>query len=212
MARRSQTAGHAPRPSEPERHWWRKKWPSIGALLVVLGACTAVAAALAFQISSVLPSVGRDAQGEDPWTDPIGVEEAGPFQIAHIPDCANAPVVKIVLLDEETRPLWQVTGPAVPLRSFVVGVAPEGFTTDTPLRTGPPGEQLRLVVIRRLKGAAGIRYQASNLRKGRVVALPGLSRFTIDGFQTADVCGSTPGSGNDGSSSSTTPSTTLLGG
>lgn len=211
MARRGRTVGRRRVPREVERHWWRRKWPSIAALLVVLGACTAVVVALTFQISSVLPSVGRDAQGEDPWTDPIGMEEAGPFQVAHIPDCANAPVVKIVLWDEQTRPLWQVTGQAVALRSFVVGVTPKGFTVDTPLRERrPPGEQLRLVVIRRLKGAAGIRYQASNLRKGRVVALPGLTRFTIDGFQTADVCGSTPGSGKDGSSSTT--STTLLGG
>ena len=163
---------------------------------------------MASRISSVLPSVGRDSQGEDPWTDPVGVELADGVQIGRIPDCATAPVVKIVLWDERTRPLWEVSGPAIPLQAFFVGVTPNGFKVDTPLADIPAGQEVRLVVIRKDKGAVGLRYRATDLRAGRVVSQSTLSRFTPDGFQSADLCTTTPGGGKAGSSTSTS----LLGG
>ena len=41
-------------------------------------------------IGDVLPGVGKDKQGEDPWNDPVGVELVGGFQVVHIPDCAQS--------------------------------------------------------------------------------------------------------------------------
>lgn len=177
-------------------------------LAAVLTVFAVIGVVLAVRVSGVLPSVGKDLQGDDPWTDPIGLEQAGPFQVAHIPDCAVAPIAKIVLWDEDNRPLWEVSGPALPLRTFSVGATPKGFQVDTQYRKPRRGALLRLVVIRQLKGAAGIRYQEADLREGRVVALATLSRFTVEGFQTEDVCSSSAGGPTDGSASSTT----LLGG
>ena len=59
---------------------------------------------------------------------------------------------------------------------------------------------LRLVVFPQVGGTAGIRYQAAQLRVGRVVSGKPLSRYTVSGFQTAEVCGQE----SDGAGSSTT--------
>ena len=50
---------------------------------------------------------------------------------------------------------------------------------------------LRLVVFRKIGGAAGIRYLQGQLPTNRVVSGNPLSRYTISGFQTAKVCGDT---------------------
>lgn len=172
--------------------WWRRRGPSFAVFCVVLLAMVAIAVRTAISVSEALPQVGRDEQGDDPWSDPVGVEKVGSFQIAHVPDCAAGPVVRIALWDESSKPYWEVSGPPTPMTMFVIGVTPKGFTSVVPLRTPRPGASLRLVVIRRVKGAAGVRYTSSDLRPDRVVAMLPLSRFTIAGFQTADVCGKKP--------------------
>ena len=95
---------------------------------------------------------------------------------------------RMVLWDPESQPYWEVEGPATPLTSFLVGVAPEGFRTVTEFRDPPRGALLRLVAFRRDGGPVGIRYRATDLRPNRVVSGNPLTRFTIEGFQTAEVC------------------------
>lgn len=180
-------------------------------LAAILLVTAVVGGRLAYDVSDALPDVGRDAQGDDPWDDPIGIQKAGDFQLARVPDCASAPVVKISLWDEASRPYWQVSGPPLPMSTFVVGVTPAGFTEDVAYRKPKPGAVVRLVAIRRLMGAAGVRYRAADLRSTRVKAMLPLQRFTVEGFQTADVCGKVPGDAStDGST--TTTSTAGIGG
>jgi hypothetical protein len=159
--------------------------------VVVLAAIGGSVAYLARDVGKAIPEVGKDAQGDDPWNDPIGVELLNGFQIGHIPDCAAGPVVRIILMDPASRVYWQVSGPTVgvAMTTFVVGATPKGFQLDVPLRKPRSNAVLRLVVIRKVKGAAGVRYQASDLRKKRIAAMLPITRFTISGFQTADVCG-----------------------
>ena len=73
--------------------------------------------------------------------------------------------------------------------TLLIGVAPEGFTTLTPFSDPPPGEVLRLVGIRRDGGPVGVRFRVADLRTGRVVSGNPLVPFTVEGFQTAEVCG-----------------------
>ena len=48
------------------------------------------------RVSGALSDVGRDADGTDPWTDPIGLEPVkGGFLVGRIPDCAAAPITRI---------------------------------------------------------------------------------------------------------------------
>lgn len=157
--------------------------------VVILVVMAALAAHAALDVSQALPQVGKDAQGDDPWNDPVGIEKAGVFQVAHIPDCAAGPVVRIALWDEASNAYWEVAGPPTPLTSFVIGVTPKGFRVVVPFKAPRSGALLRLVVIRSVKGAAGVRYSSSDLRTGRVVAMLPLSHFTVAGFQSADVCG-----------------------
>jgi hypothetical protein len=181
--------------SEPRKkaakpaHWWRRRGWSMLVLLLLLGGIVAVGARMALRVSDALPEVGKDARGDDPWNDPIGVERVGAFAVAHIPDCAAGPVVRIALWNEQSGSYWEVSGPPTPITSFVVGVTPEGFKEETPFHSPPRNAILRLVVFRSVKGPAGVRYEVSDLRKARVVSMLPLSRFTIEGFQTADVCG-----------------------
>lgn len=170
-------------------HWWGRRWPSIAVLAVLLAVTGAVTVGLAGRAAEVLPEVGKDQLGEDNWTDPLGVHLAADFQVARVPDCAAGAFTRLVLWNPESEPYWEVEGPPTPLTSFLVGVAPEGFTTVTPYRDPPRGEVLRLVAFRRDGGPVGIRYQATDLRPTRVVSGNPLSRFTIEGFQTARVCG-----------------------
>ncbi|MCU1352917.1 MAG: hypothetical protein JWM05_2126 [Acidimicrobiales bacterium] len=157
--------------------------------LAVIGLMGGTGAYLARDVGKALPDVGKDAQGDDPWTDPVGVELLSGFQVGHIPDCAAAPIVGIILMDPASRPYWQVTGPPSAMTTFVVGATPKGFKVVVPLKKPPRSAVLRLVVIRTVKGSAGVRYQTSDLRTKRVAAMLPISRFTIAGFQTADVCG-----------------------
>jgi hypothetical protein len=154
--------------------------------------------------TKVLPEVGKDRLGADNWTDPIGLELANGFHVGRVPDCAAGAFTRFVLWNADSEPYWEVVGPATPLNTFLVGVAPEGFTTLTPFEDPPRGEVLRLVAFRRDGGAVGIRYEASELREARVVSGNPLVPYTIDGFQDAEVCSSGSrsadgeGSGADG--------------
>jgi hypothetical protein len=157
-------------------------------LLAVLAVTGLVTVGLAGRAAEVLPEVGRDQLGEDNWTDPLGMHLAADFQVARVPDCAAGAFTRLALWSPASEPYWEVEGPPTPLTSFLVGVAPEGFTTVTPYQDPPPGEVLRLVAFRRDGGPVGIRYQATDLRPTRVVSGNPLVRFTIEGFQTARVC------------------------
>ena len=177
------------RAASREEHWWLRRGPSGLVLLVVLGLFGLAVVVLGGRVLEVLPSVGKDKAGEDPWTDPIGLESVRGFQVGHIPDCAAGAVSRIVLWDEDTNPYWSVSGPATPMTTFSVGATPEGFRLDTPYSKPPAGSTLRLVVFRRGRPPAGIRFERADLVENRVVAMDPLQRFTVSGFQDADVCG-----------------------
>jgi hypothetical protein len=144
------------------------------------------------QVTDVLPEVGRDRQGDDPWTEPVGIEKIGDFQVVRIPDCAAAPVVHIELWDEDSEPYWEVSGPATPMGSFAIGIPPEGWETRTAYRDPPADAVLRLVVVRRGKGPAGVRFQASDLREGFVASGDPILRWSLERFLAADLCGADP--------------------
>lgn len=175
--------------SSPQLPWWQRRLPSLLVFCLVLGAMGVASMILWRNVSEVLPDVGKDKQGEDPWTDPVGVEKVGQFQVVHIPDCAAAPVVRIELWDERSEPYWEVSGPATPMSSFAIGAVPEGFTVDTPYRRPPADAVLRLAVVRKVKGVAGVRFQTSDLRTGYVASGQPISRYLLEDFQTGSVCG-----------------------
>ena len=137
---------------------WQRRGPSLLVFVVVLAVMGLTAVALWSSITDVVPDVGKDKQGEDPWQDPVGIEKVGDFQVAHIPDCAAAPIVRIALWDEHSKPYWEVSGPAIPMASFAIGATPQGFEVDTPYTAPPPGAVLRLAVVRTVKGVAGVRF------------------------------------------------------
>ncbi len=190
-------------PAPPALHWWQRRGPSVLVLLLVLGGMGIFTLAAAARVADVLPDVPKDQLGDDTWDNPLGLEQAGAFQVAHIPDCAAGAITRIVLWDADSEPFWEITGPATPMTSFVVGVLPAGFTEVVPYRAPPSGTVLRLVAFPQLGGTAGIRYQAGQLRVGRVVSGKPLSRYTVSGFQTAEVCGQ-ESSGTGSSTTSTT--------
>jgi hypothetical protein len=193
------------RASEPDpAHWWGQRLPSVAILGLVLASTAVAILVMANTATKVLPEVGKDRLGADNWTDPIGLELANGFHVGRVPDCAAGAFTRFVLWNADSEPYWEVVGPATPLNTFLVGVAPEGFTTLTPFEDPPRGEVLRLVAFRRDGGAVGIRYEASELREARVVSGNPLVPYTIDGFQDAEVCSSGSrsadgeGSGADG--------------
>ena len=183
--------------------WWQRRWPSALVFCLVLGAMGIASLALWSNASDVLPAVGKDKQGDDPWNDPVGVEKVAGFQVVRIPDCAAAPVVRIALWDEESEPYWEVSGPPTPMASFAIGATPEGFVEDQKFTAPPSDAVMRLVVFRKVKGVAGVRFQTSDLRTGYVASGLPINRYTVEEFQTGDVCGDEDA---DGSTTTTTPS------
>lgn len=175
-----------PRTSLP---WWQRRLPSVAVFAAVLAFTGLVTVAVGREVAEVLPGVGKDHLGDDTWEAPLGLHLGGGFQIARVPDCAAGGFTRMALWDEHSRPYWEVKGPPTPLTSFVVGVAPEGFEVVTAYRDPPPDALLRLVAWRKDGGPLGIRFRANDLVETRVVALTPLQRFTIQGFQTARVCG-----------------------
>src|SRR5690606_12497915 len=155
----------SPRPDDQPR-WWQRRGPSLLVFAGVLLFMGLASLALRSSIADVLPEIGKDEQGVDPWRDPGGIGPVGEDQPAGIPDCAAAPVVRIELWDEATEPYWEVSGPATPMGSFAVGVTPEGWEEETPYSAPPADAVLRLMVVRKVKGVAGVRYQTSDLRTG----------------------------------------------
>ena len=192
-------------PSEPRRRlrWWQRKWPSLLVFCLVLGAMVGITAILWSSVATVLPDVGKDKQGEDPWTDPVGVEKVGRFQVVHIPDCAAAPVVRIALWNEQSKAYWEIAGPATPMASFAIGATPNGWTVVTPYHAPPDKAVLRLAVVRRVKGVAGVRFKKSDLRTDYVASGQPISRYLVDDFQTGSVCGD-QGKHSKGSTTSST--------
>ena len=190
--------------STPRPSWWHRRWPSalvFGAILLVMAVASLT---LWGDVKDVLSDVGKDKQGEDPWNDPVGVEKVGVFQVVHIPDCAAAPVVRIALWDEESKPYWEVAGPATPMESFAIGATPEGFEEVHPFTKPPADAVLRLVVFRKVKGVAGVRFQNTDLRTGYVASGTPISRYEVDKFQVGSVCGDEGESGEEGDTGSTT--------
>lgn len=196
-----------PMPQHRRLPWWQRKGPSGLVFAIVILVLLAATATAFTDVADVLPDVGKDQQGEDPWVDRLGVEKVGIFQIAHIPDCAAAPVVRIELWDEESNPYWQVKGPPTPMATFAVGATPEGWEVVEPYREPPPDAILRLVVVRSVKGVAGVRYQVEDLRTGLVVLGVPPSAFELEDFQTGEFCDA---GADDGSTTTTT--TTVAGG
>jgi len=194
-------------PPTPRPPWWQRRVPSTLVFCLVLGVMALAAVALWSDVGDVLPDVGKDQQGEDPWNDPVGVEKVAGFQVVRIPDCAAAPVVRIGLWDEASKPYWEVSGPPTPMASFAIGATPEGFTEDKAFTKPPNDAVLRLVVFRKVKGVAGVRYQESDLRTGYVASGLPISRYGVEDFQTGDVCGD-EGEGECDGSTTTSPSTT----
>ena len=139
--------------------------------------------------SNVLAEVPKDRLGTDPWVATLGIEKADPFQIAHIPECAAGSVTRIALWDEDSESYWEVAGPPTPMATFVIGATPTGFTEVVPYEQPPAGAMLRLVAFLRVGEPVGLRYQEVDLVDERVVATPSLSRFSRDGFVSAEVCG-----------------------
>lgn len=175
-----------------EPSWWQRRWVSLASLGAVIAVAAVAALIYGQQVTEVLGEVGKDHLGDDPWEDPLGVELNSGYEIGHIPDCAAAPVTRIVLWDSESNPYWEVAGPPTPLQSFFVGAAPGGFEEIVSYEEPPPGEVLRLVVFRRTGEVAGMRYQRADLRDERVMSGRPLRSFTREGFQTASVCGEAP--------------------
>jgi hypothetical protein len=200
-----------PEPSSPPRPpWWHRRWPSalvFGGVLLVMAVASV---SLWSDLGDVLPDIGKDKQGEDPWNDPIGVEKVGGFQVAHIPDCAAAPVVRIALWNEASEPYWEVSGPATPMESFAIGATPEGFTEDQAYTKPPAGAVLRLVVFRKVKGVAGVRFQESDLRSGYVASGLPLSRYEVADFKVGELCGDEEGDDADGSTTTADPGATTV--
>ena len=196
-----------PRTSSAHRpSWWHRRWPSAIVFALVIGVMAGASIAIWSDVSSILPDVGKDKQGEDPWNDPVGIEKVGVFQVVHIPDCAAAPVVRIGLWDEQSNPYWEVSGPATPMESFAIGATPEGVTEDHAFEKPPAEAVLRLVVFRKVKGVAGVRYQETDLRSGYVVSGTPINRYEVEKFQTGSVCGDED---EEGDGSTTSASTTL---
>ena len=188
--------------------WWRRRTPSVLVFCGVIAVIALTSIWLWSRASDVLPEVGKDRQGDDPWEDPVGIELIEDLQVARIPDCAAAPVVRIELWDEQSEPYWSVSGPATPMGSFAIGFTPEGFTEDIPYEAPEPDAVQRLVVVRSVKGVAGIRYQDENRKQGTLVAGDPLVRYNAEAWVTASVCDDT----EDGDSTDTTTATTLPGG
>ena len=195
------TEERLPMPTHRRTPWWRRRGPSVTVFLVLLAVMAIGVVLLGSATADVLPTVGKDQQGEDPWTDAIGIEKVGDFQIARIPDCAAAPVVRIELWDEESQAYWAVSGPPTPMASFAVGALPSGWTEVRAFRAPPPEAMLRLVVVRSVKGVAGTRYRTEDLRTGYVTTGVPPSRFDLDDFQAGKFC---DGAATDAGSTTTT--------
>ena len=190
--------------------WWQRRGPSALVFVLVLGVMAVASVALWSDVGAVLPDIGKDKQGDDPWNDPVGVEKVGNFHVVRIPDCAAAPVVRIALWDEASDPYWEVSGPPTPMDSFAIGATPEGFSELTPYEAPPADAVLRLVVFRKVKGVAGVRYQTSDLRSGYVASGQPISRYGVENFQTGDVCGDEEDEGEGETDASTTSTTALF--
>lgn len=193
----------SPAAYETRPPWWQRRGPSVLVFSVIVAVMAIASVALWSNVSSVLPDLGKDQQGDDPWEDPIGVEKVGQFLVARIPDCAAAPVVRIELWDEDSKPYWEVSGPATPMSSFAIGITPEGFTEETPYDQPPAGAVLRLLVVRKVKGVAGVRYQETDLRTGYVASGLPISRYEVEDFMTGSMCGEEPLADGEGSSTTT---------
>ena len=198
----------SPSSSTPRPPWWHRRWPSALVFALVIGVMAVASVAIWSDVGNVLPDVGKDKQGVDPWNDPVGVEKVAGFQVVRIPDCAAAPVVRIGLWNEDSTPYWEVSGPPTPMASFAIGATPEGWVENQAFTAPPADAVLRLVVFRKVKGVAGVRYQASDLRTGYVVSGLPISRYGVEDFQTGDVCGDEDEDGEDGGTTTTAPVTT----
>lgn len=178
-----------PTPRGPRPPWYQRRGPSVLVLAVLLLVVGLVTAALADDVADVLPQIGKDEQGEEPWSDPVAVEKAGPYRIIHVPDCALAPIDKVVLWDEDSKPYWEVQGPAASLSTFVIGATPPGFDVVVPFEEPPPGVILRIGVFRTTGSAAGTRYRESDLRTGYAAGGDPVVRYKRESFTKGDVCG-----------------------
>ena len=179
--------------------WWQTRSGSIGALLGTLVVVALLAVVLADRVGGALSDVGRDEDGTDPWTDPVGLEPvAGGLLVGRLPDCAAAPVTRITVWDQDSTPIWDVAGPPTALPAFILGVPPPGFDELTPYDEPDETALVRLVVNRQLVGVAGARYAFDDLGREKVTTYyeGAYHTFSRSGFQGADVCRGRDGSTN----------------
>lgn len=183
----------AARPSDKHLPWWHRRAWSLAVFIGVLTLVVMAVAVITRDVVEVLPEVPKDELGDDNWVDQLGVELGGGLQVAQLPECAADPITRIALWDADSNPYWEVAGPATPFTSFVIGVAPTGFDEVTPYRRPADDDLVRLIVFRRVGGAAGIRYRAADLVDGRVISGTPMRTYTRDGFRKEKVCGDTAG-------------------
>ena len=121
----------------------------------------------------------------------------GGVLVGRAPDCAAAPVTRITIWDQDSKPIWDVTGPPTALPAFIVGAAPNGFRVVTPYEKPADDAVVRLIVNRQRLGVAGVRYAADDLGRGKVTTYyeGAYHTFSRSGFQGADVCKRRPAAG-----------------
>lgn len=179
-----------PEPTGTSTAWWRRRSPSTLVLLGVVAVMALAAMLVGRSLADVLDDVPKDRLGTDPWEATLGVEGQFPFQVAYIPECAAGSVTRLVLWDADSNPIWEVSGPPTPLTSFTVGGTPDGFEVTKSYEQPEGNEVLRLVAFRRVGEPIGLRYRTVDVVNGRVIAMAPLRRFSVEGFQGAEVCGS----------------------
>lgn len=158
------------RPPPRQHKRWRERFvPHVGMLLVVLAGIGGASLYLGTRVMAALPDVGKDLHPKDSWGAPIAVERrTDGWLVAHIPPCAQSPVVGLFLWDERNRPFWEVRGQSFPVDQFLVGEAPPNFKIVHRLREPSRNQVLRLGVLRGTAQPAGVTFRIRDLRTGKV--------------------------------------------
>jgi len=90
--------------------------------------------------------------------------------------CPAESVRSVTLLGADDRVLWRIDGPSGNSASeFVVGTAPRGFVTVTPLQPIKPDDSLGLDVETDRRHAGTIEFTPKELKKDQVLSDRGLT-------------------------------------
>lgn len=184
--------------TDSDPRWWRRPGPSLGVLSAILVILTVAVLNVGARVGDTLPEVGRDDTGTDAWKAPLAVQELQESLVAAVvPDCAAGPITRIVLWDPESEPYWEISGPARPLREFLIGFPVEGFTTDVEFTAPPDDEYVRLVAFRRVGSPIGLRFRYADIRSGRLMGGSPLRSYTKDGWLAEAECAGQGGDASD---------------